>query len=143
MEDDPQSFNNDQAKVKFIISYLIKDPLDWASNLRRNNDELLRNYQGFIEELRRNYGEQALSAAVANGKLCNIKQYKFGHVVEYINEFNKVSRDSDFNDAAKIYMFVKGLHYKMREHLSIVNPNPNNLQQLFTNVVNYLDWDLQ
>ena len=32
-------------------------------------------------------------------------------------------------------MFIKGLHYRVREKLAIVNPNPNNLENLFREVV--------
>ena len=135
MEDNPQGFVEDQAKVRFVISYLIGYPLTWASNLRRNHDPILNSYDDFIRELRNQFGEQDMSTIVANGKLCSIRQHKFGHVSEYINEFNRISRNSDFNESAKIYMFVKGLHYKMREHLAVVNPNPNNLRTLFTDVL--------
>ena len=40
------------------------------------------------------------------------------------------------NESAKIYMFIRGLHYKMREHLALANPNPNNLQNLFRDYIN-------
>ena len=53
MEANPQYFNNDRARVRFIISYLTGDPLSWASNLRRNNDPLLENYENFIQELKK------------------------------------------------------------------------------------------
>jgi len=33
-------------------------------------------------------------------------------------------------------MFIRGLHYKMREHLALINPNPNNLQNLFRDAIN-------
>ncbi len=57
MESNPQGFPDDQTKIKFIISFLIGDPLDWVSNLRRNNDPILQNYEDFMNELRSNYGE--------------------------------------------------------------------------------------
>eukprot|EP00833_Pecoramyces_ruminatium_P005210 jgi/Orpsp1_1/1179242/evm.model.c7180000068586.1 len=79
MEANTQAFNNDRAKVRFIISYFVGNPLSWASNLRRNNDPLLENYDRFIEEFRNEFGEQDVSTVVANGKLCNIRQHKFGH----------------------------------------------------------------
>jgi len=58
---------------------------------------------------------------------------KYGHVVEYISEFQKISQYSDFNELAKIYMLIKGLHYRMKEKLAIVNPN--DLEILFREVV--------
>ena len=32
-------------------------------------------------------------------------------------------------------MFLKGLHYKMREQLAVVNPNPDSLNKLYTDVI--------
>jgi len=32
-------------------------------------------------------------------------------------------------------MFIKGLHYRMREKLAIVNPKANNLENLFREAV--------
>jgi len=132
----PQRFMNDAMRVNFVISYLSGKALNWASCLRRNNNAVLNNLRQFLTELRRNFGDPDVEAVVANGRLCNIKQFKYGRVVEYITEFQKVSQYSDFNESAKIYMFIKGLHYKMRERLALVNPNPNNLQNLFRDVVN-------
>jgi len=135
IEVNPHRFPDDRRKVMFVISYLTGKALNWASCLRRNNNPVLGNYGNFIAELRRNFGDPDVEAVVANGKLCNIRQFKYGHVVEYISEFQKISQYSDFNEPAKIYMFIKGLHYKMREKLAIVNPNPNNLENLFREAV--------
>ena len=55
-ENDPDSFPDDRSKTRFIISYLAGDPLDWAANLRDNNDPLLENLADFRRELRENYG---------------------------------------------------------------------------------------
>jgi len=32
-------------------------------------------------------------------------------------------------------MFLKGLHYKMREQLAVINPNPDSLNKLYTDVI--------
>jgi len=132
----PQRFINDAMRVNFVISYLNGKALNWASCLRRNNNAILNNLEQFLAELRRNFGDPDVEAVVANGRLCNIQQFKYGRVVEYITEFQKISQYSDFNESAKIYMFIRGLHYKMREHLALVNPNPNNLQNLFRDAIN-------
>ena len=112
IEVNPQRFPDDRRRVIFVISYLTGKALNWASCLRRNNNSVLNNYAGFIAELRRNFGDTDVETVVANGKLCNIRQFKYGHVMEYISEFQKISQYSDFNEPAKIYMFIKGLHYK-------------------------------
>ena len=134
-EDDPESFADDRAKVRFIMSYLAGDPLIWAANLRDSNSPLLEDLAEFKKELRANYGDPEVEAIVADGKLDNIRQKKYGHVFEYINEFKNVSQNSDFNEPAKIYMFLKGLHYKMREQLAVVNPSPDSLNKLYADVL--------
>jgi len=95
----------------------------------------LGNYGNLIAKLRRNFGDPDVESVVANGKLCNIRQFKYGHVVEYISEFQKISQYSDFNESVKIYMFIKGFHYRMREKLAIVNPNSSNMENLFREAV--------
>jgi len=81
----PQRFINDAMRVNFVISYLNGKALNWASCLRRNNNPVLGNYGNFIAELRRNFGDPDVEAVIASGKLCNIRQFKYGHVVEYIS----------------------------------------------------------
>ena len=51
----------------FVISYFTGRALNWASCLWRNNNEVLRNYENFINELRRNFGDPDVDAAAANG----------------------------------------------------------------------------
>jgi len=86
MESRPNQFQDDATKVRFLMSYMIGKPLEWASCLR-NNSPLLRNYQDFINELKRNFGDYTTQAVVANSKLCNLRQRKLGRVFEYISEF--------------------------------------------------------
>jgi len=134
-EDEPEDFPDDRSKIRFIMSYLSGDSLDWASNLKKNNDPLIEDVEDFKKELTSNYGDPEVDEIVANGKLDYIRQKKYGHAFEYINEFKTISKNSDFNESAKIYMFLKGLHYKMGEQLAVVNPNPKSLTKLFTDVL--------
>eukprot|EP00833_Pecoramyces_ruminatium_P014089 jgi/Orpsp1_1/1188121/evm.model.d7180000062592.1 len=129
---DPPLFSGRKKDLEGFLTRVELSIEKWAANLRRNNDPILNSLEDFLRELRRNFGDPELEAVVANGKLDTIRQRKYGHVFEYINEFKRISQNSDFNDAAKIYMFLKGLHPKMREHLAVVNPNPNNLNRLIT-----------
>jgi len=69
IEANPQRFPDDRRKVMFVISYCTGRALNWASCLRRNNNEVLRNYENFINEPRRNFCDPDIDAAVANGKL--------------------------------------------------------------------------
>ena len=135
IEANPNRFQNDDSRVRFLMSYFIGRSLEWASCLRRNNNEVIHNYNNFVQELRNNYGDPNLESIVAKGKLCNIKQRSYGRVLEYITEFQRISQNSDFNEPAKIYMFIRGLHFKLRQQLATVNPNPNNLNRLINDVI--------
>jgi len=53
MESRPNQFATDEARVRFLMSYMLGKPLEWVSCLRRNNSPLLNNYVGFIRELSR------------------------------------------------------------------------------------------
>ena len=136
MESRPNQFNNDAAKVRFLMSYMLGKPLEWVSCLRRNNSALLNNYENFITELKTSFGDYTSQAVVANSKLCSLRQRKMGHVFEYITVFQRIAQYSDFNESAKIYMFIKGLKYQLREKLAIVDPNPQSLQRLTTTILN-------
>ena len=35
----------------------------------------------------------------------------------------------------RFYMFIRGLHFKLRQQLATVNPNPNNLNRLINDVI--------
>jgi len=114
-----QRFINDATRVSFVISYLNDTALNWTSCLRRNNNAVLNNLELFLTEVRKNFGDPDVEAVVANGHSCNIQQFKYGKFVEYIMEFHEISQYSDFNESTKFYMFIRGLHYKMRECLAL------------------------
>ena len=136
LEDKPERFPTIESRIRFIMSYMFGKPLEWAACLKRNNSPILNSYEEFIQELRNNFGGFSCDAVVANSKICTIHQKKQGHVMKYIMEFQKMAQNSDFNERAKIFMFTKGLHPQLREKLAFLDPNPNSLTRLFTEVVN-------
>ena len=107
METRPNQFVTDNAKVRFLMSYMLGKPLEWVSCLRKNNSPLLNNYANFIKELKTNFGDYTGEAMVANSKLCSLRQKKMGHAFEYISEFQRIAQYSNFNENAKVYMFIK------------------------------------
>jgi len=115
---------------------MIGKPLEWVSCLRRNNSPLLNSYDDFVKELKSNFGDYTSESIVANSKLCSIYQKKNGHVFEYISEFQRIAQYSDFNESAKIYMFIRGLKQPLREKLALIDPNPRSLDRLTTTVLN-------
>jgi len=135
MESKPEQFLRGETKVRFLMSYMFGKPLEWASILRRNQSPLLSDYEGFVKELKANFGDYTTEAIIANEKLCNLRQKRLGHVFEYISEFQRISQSSDFNDSAKIHMFIRGLKYQLREKIAIADPNPNSLEKLYRTAV--------
>ena len=136
MESLPNQFNNVAARVRFLMSYMLGKPLEWVSCLRRNNSPLLNSYYYFVKESKFYFGDYTSESIVANSKLCNIYQMKNKHIFEYISEFQRIAQYSDFNESAKIYMFIRGLKQPLREKLALVDPNPRSLARLTTNVLN-------
>ncbi len=136
MESRPNQFNDDATKVRFLMSYMLGKSLEWVSLLRRNNSPLLNNYDDFVTELKSNFGDYTSQAVVANSKLCSLHQRKLGYVFQYIAEFQRITQYSDFNESAKIYMFIKGLKHPLREKLALVDPNPRSLERLTTTILN-------
>ncbi len=135
MESNPERFREDENKIRFLMSYMFGKALEWASVLRRNNSPLLNDYDGFVRELRSNFGDYTTEAVVANERLCNLRQKRFGHVFEYITEFQRIGQSSNFNESAKIHMFIRGLKQQLREKIAVVDPNPISLERLFRTVV--------
>eukprot|EP00833_Pecoramyces_ruminatium_P006079 jgi/Orpsp1_1/1180111/evm.model.c7180000072200.1 len=58
------------------------------------------------------YGDND-SVFIANKKLRVIKQRRLGGITSYINEFNKYSDNSSWNEVAKIDAFIAGLQYSI------------------------------
>jgi len=131
----PTLYNTDRVRVDFVISYFSGKPLEWASSLMRNNSDILNHYDEFVDRLRANFGSYRYDTVVANGKLDNLRQKKLGQVLDYITEFQRVSQNSSFNESAKIYMFLKGLHPSLREKLAFVEQNPNSIEQLISSTI--------
>ena len=105
--------------MDFVISYLTGKPLDWASNLLRINDPILDSYEGFVDALKNTFGEYCYESIVANGKLDTLKQRRLGDVTSYINEFQRISQRSNFNDNALMFMFLcKKLSYEFLQKSS-------------------------
>ena len=136
MESKLNQFRDEESKVRFLMSYMLSKPLEWVSCLRRNNSPLLNSYDDFVKKLKSNFGDYTSESIVANSKLCRIYQKKNGHVFEYISEFQRIAQYSDFNESAKIYMFIRGLKQPLREKLALINPNPRSLDRLTTTVLN-------
>jgi len=118
------------------MSYMLGKPLEWVSCLRRNNSPILNSFDDFVKELKSNFDDYTNESIVANSNICRIYQMKNGHVFKYISEFQRIAQCSDFNESAKIYIFIRVLKQPLREKLALVDPNPRSLARLTTSVLN-------
>ena len=101
----PENYESDSLKVAYVISRLYGDALNWAATLINNNDPSLNNYSLFISRLRSVYGDYD-STFIANQKLRTIKQKQLGKISGYINEFNRYSDESNWNEEAKKWILL-------------------------------------
>ena len=126
----PDRYNTDEAKVIYLISRLYGDAMNWAATLIENRDDCLGDYQAFRERMKAVFGDND-SVFIANQKLRVIKQRRLGDITSYINEFNKYSDNSSWNEDAKMDAFIAGLQDSIATILEMF-PGPRNLLSLQT-----------
>ncbi len=127
----PENYESDSLKVAYVISRLYGDALNWAATLINNNDPSLNNYSLFISRLRSVYGDYD-STFIANQKLRTIKQKQLGKISGYINEFNRYSDESNWNEEAKMDAFTAGLQNQVANRILEMYPGPQTLIGLQT-----------
>eukprot|EP00833_Pecoramyces_ruminatium_P007448 jgi/Orpsp1_1/1181480/evm.model.c7180000077318.2 len=47
-------FNTDESQIRFMISYFLEKPLDWAACLKRNDNPIIHSFEDFLSEIRKN-----------------------------------------------------------------------------------------
>ena len=131
----PNVYNSDRVKVAYVISFLVGKPLEWASYLIKNGNNVLNVYDEFKNSLKNNFGGDCYEVTVANNRIDNIRQRQLGHVQEYILNFQRLSQKSNFNDKALIHCFLKGLQPRLREKLAFIDPDPTTLDNLYSSAI--------
>jgi hypothetical protein len=119
----PDRYNTDEAKVIYLISRLYGDAMNWAATLIENRDDCLGDYQAFRERMKAVFGDND-SVFIANQKLRVIKQRRLGDITSYINEFNKYSDNSSWNEDAKMDAFIAGLQDSIATRILEIFPGP-------------------
>ena len=127
----PDRYQEDEAKVIYIISRLYGNAMNWAASLIEQNDPCLHNYDNFKEKLKTFYGS-ADFAYTANQMLRNLKQLHLGGIRGYILEFNRYADESTWNEQAKMNAFIAGLHQQVALKVLEIFPGPRNLLALQT-----------
>jgi len=65
-------------------------------------------------------------------QLTKIKSSNYHSIEEYCDQFEKVARDSSFDDEAKIYFFTLGLPFRIQERIRMIHPRIRRLSELIT-----------
>jgi len=105
---DEEAAADDEFKIDIISSYLEGNAAEWFADLVKEESPLLENYENFIDALQQRY-KSCASSDVANSRLTKTRRQQFRTIAEYCNQFEKIARDSSFNDEAKIHFFIEGL----------------------------------
>jgi len=67
--------------------------------------------------------------------LDTIKQRRLRNVAAYITGFQKLCHDSNFDENALMFMFLKGLHPQIHKKFALMNPNPSSLSHLISSSI--------
>jgi len=130
----------DSYKVDILSCYLEGSAAEWFANLEKMESPLLNSYDGLIEAMKERY-KTCASADVANSRLAKVKSSQFRSVMEYCDHFEKIARDSSFNDEAKIHFFVEGLPTSVRERTKMFYPRIRKLPELINTVAANVEED--
>ena len=130
---DEEAAADDEFKIDIISSYLEGNAAEWFADLVKEESPLLENYENFIDALQQRY-KSCASSDVANSRLTKIRSQQFRTIAEYCNQFEKIARDSSFNDEAKIHFFIEGLPTREKERTKLIYPRIRRINELI-NVV--------
>jgi Ty3 transposon capsid-like protein/Zinc knuckle len=111
----PASYQTDQQKVLFVISYLVETARKWARPILEREDHPLRNdFASFKKALDDIYADRNLRQK-AQDKLTYLKQTK--SAAAYAAEFLEVSAPLDLGENGQRALFYKGLKTDIKKAL--------------------------
>lgn len=134
----PRTYASHRAKVGLIISLLTGPALSWATPILEREGkqgdpdepadiDLMENYPKFVDEFTRMFDDPN-RARSAEMQLLRLRQGKRSATV-YTSEFQRVSQDTDWNNAALQSQFRLGLAEEVKDELARVDP-PKSLREL-------------
>ena len=122
-------FPMDHDRVGFVLSLLSGSAAKWGSALLISNDPLLNNYQAFMDSMTVFFGD-SLRTETATREIRRLTQGK-DSVAMFITEFQLLSQDLRWNDAAYIAQFMEGLNADILDELARA-PLPGTLAEVFS-----------
>ncbi|CDO74310.1 hypothetical protein BN946_scf184576.g5 [Trametes cinnabarina] len=129
----PRTFDTDEKKVTYAISYLKGMALAWFEPYLLERDsgnppEFLYSYAVFQEELRVNFGPYDVTGQ-AEHDLENLRMADNQRIAKYITQFNRLATQVRWGRAALRYQFYKGLPARLKDRISEVG-KPDSLEEL-------------
>jgi len=127
----PRTYQHDEDKVAYAVSYLGGAAQSWAMPLLQALDEgrrhdLLLDYNAFREAIISVYGD-INRRGTAEDCLAKIKQT--GSVAAYISSFNEHSAQVDWNESSLVARFRAGLKDEVLDSIATAETQPRGLNE--------------
>lgn len=120
----PRTFNSEEKKVTYGISYLKGTALQWFEPYLLESDSetppvFMSNYEAFQDELRVNFGPYDASGA-AEHDLMNLRMSDNHRIAKYITQFTRLATQVRWGNAPLRYRFYDGLPNRLKDRISEV-----------------------
>ena len=114
---------NDENKIKYAISFMIGNALQWHELMKHQNKEF-NNFDDFKAELL-NYFEPVNREDNARKALHSLKQFcRFNSVTSYNHEFSKwLLQIPGMSVADQMFLYKEGLKYNIRVEIEKAEPS--------------------
>lgn len=127
----PGTYNSDEDKVAYALSYLTGAAQNWAMPILQALDEgrshdLLHNYEAFRGAIVAVYGEIDRRGN-AEDRLANIRQTST--VATYISSFNEHAAQVEWNEPSLMARFRAGLKDDLLDSIATAETQPRTLQE--------------
>jgi hypothetical protein len=111
----PRTFNNEPAKVAFVITLLTGKAALWGTAVWENQDPCCASFQALSSEMRRVF-DRAVAGREAARVLADLRQGDRS-VSDYSIEFRTLAAESQWNEAAQWDMFLHGLADRVQREI--------------------------
>ena len=117
-----RQITTDYEQSLFLSLYLTDgNPKSWYQAIRSSTPDLLHDFDGFVEDFRRHFGDSDLESTA----YCKIKALRqTGSCAAYASRFRELVVYLDWTDKSKIAAFKEGLKDQVHDLLITVCPKP-------------------
>ncbi len=104
----PRTFNNERAKVAFVLTLLTGRAALWGTAVWENQDPCCASFQDLSDEMRWGFDRAVVYIREAARMLADLRQGQRS-VSDFSIEFRTLAAESQWNEEAKWDMFLHGL----------------------------------